>query len=557
MIIIITITPQGSVYLCKTPLENDYKNQLTFSSASAQQSYFTGSSVLKHTYTDFTYIKKDNQIVVGDPIDTIIDCNYLFYKNTGFTTKYYYCFITNMEYVNENATRITFETDVYQTYMFDISKKACLVEREHVNDDTVGANTVPEGLETGEFVISGASNVYSQLEMWQTNIYIGLSRLPDTASFPASMYGNYYGGVYSGVTYFCFKSTAQAGGFIRAFDKIGWGDNIVSVFVLPTIVYNPSDNDLETFTIRGDDTPTYSAQGYTVPMTNTPFETQFGTVTFGLNTALDGYTPKNNKLFTREFNYLYITNNAGSDVTYYYEDFVNNTPEFYGAATICPGGSIKLYPRKYKKFNCTPASDNSFTGVEEFNYGISCGKYPTCSWSNDAYTNWLTQNAVNFELDTGRNFVESAIKVGEHEYSGGEFLTSLVNNAIDKYATKQLHSFMPNQAKGNINSGDIVFSAGAVGFWAQRMTLRYEFAKRIDDFLSVFGYRVNEVKIPNITGRTYWNYVKTIDCNFEGDIPQMYLNKIKEIFNNGVTFWHDPTKFLDYTQNNTIVTPTP
>ena len=59
-----------------------------------------------------------------------------------------------MEYVNENATRITFETDVYQTYMFDLVKKQCFVEREHVNDDTIGINTTHEGIDTGEFIVN-------------------------------------------------------------------------------------------------------------------------------------------------------------------------------------------------------------------------------------------------------------------------------------------------------------------------------------------------------------------------------------------------------------------
>ena len=35
-----TITPQGQVYLCKTKLKNDYKNQLTFSNATEQLNYF-------------------------------------------------------------------------------------------------------------------------------------------------------------------------------------------------------------------------------------------------------------------------------------------------------------------------------------------------------------------------------------------------------------------------------------------------------------------------------------------------------------------------------------
>ena len=55
----ITITPQGSVCLCKTPLEKDYKHQLTFATATAQSNYFNGSSVKFKTYSDYTYIKKD------------------------------------------------------------------------------------------------------------------------------------------------------------------------------------------------------------------------------------------------------------------------------------------------------------------------------------------------------------------------------------------------------------------------------------------------------------------------------------------------------------------
>ena len=55
----ITVTPQGQVYLCKTPLENDYKNQITFASASAQLTYFN-SKVVK-SYDNYTYIKKEKK----------------------------------------------------------------------------------------------------------------------------------------------------------------------------------------------------------------------------------------------------------------------------------------------------------------------------------------------------------------------------------------------------------------------------------------------------------------------------------------------------------------
>ena len=142
-----TVTPQGQIYLCKSPLVNDYKNQLTFSSRTAQINYFNSIVEMALDSENYTYIKKDSVINVGVNIDEIIQCNYLFYKNVGFTDKYYFCFITNMEYKNENCTAITIETDCFQTWFFNIVYKPCFVEREHVNDDTVGLNIVDEGLQ--------------------------------------------------------------------------------------------------------------------------------------------------------------------------------------------------------------------------------------------------------------------------------------------------------------------------------------------------------------------------------------------------------------------------
>ena len=544
----ITVTPQGSVYLCKTPLENDYKNQLDFASASAQQTYFTGSSVLKHTYTDFTYIKKDNQIVVGDPIDTIIDCNYLFYKNTGFTTKYYYCFITNMEYVNENATRITFETDVYQTYMFDIVKKACFVEREHVNDDTIGANTTHEGLDTGEFIVN---NVEYFDELASTShVVIGMSKLPEELETSSTnlLNAKQYNGIYSGLYYLVFFTFADASKFLAIMDVEGRAENVYSVFMVPGSLFNKTGT-WSTFS------KTLSIIGETITV-NYEFlpqstgATTMATETVTINSTLNGYTPKNNKMFTKEFNYMNVTNNGGGNVEMAYEDFISNSPKFRILGSVCPGCSIKLVPDDYKKYDTT--TNPNYTNYL-FDYGLTGAKYPTCSWNSDSYTNWLTQQGVDHAFDQ----MGSALSMGILASTGNPLGIALAGVGLVKDAlTENLkRETSPIQAKGNVNCGDVTFSSAMTCFAVYQMSCRYEFAKRIDDYLNAFGYKVNEVKIPNLTGRTKWNYVKTIDCNFEGDIPQVYLDKIKEIFNNGITIWHDSSHFLDYTQSNTIVTP--
>ena len=215
-----TITPQGQLYLCKTPLQNDYKNQLTFSNATAQLNYF--NSVIQHTFDNYTYIKKDNVVQVGKNIDEIIDCNYLFYRNVGFTNKYYFCFITNMEYVNENCTRITFETDCYQTWLFQIEYKESFIEREHVNDDTVGLHTVPENLETGEYICNSHYKDATMDNYAQDLCFIMASTSQPIAGDAKDTVASsqIYNGIYTGLTYYQYEATSAIDIMLESLKRI-------------------------------------------------------------------------------------------------------------------------------------------------------------------------------------------------------------------------------------------------------------------------------------------------------------------------------------------------
>ena len=65
-----------------------------------------------------------------------------------------------------------------------------------------------------------------------------------------------------------------------------------------------------------------------------------------------------------------------------------------------------------------------------------------------------------------------------------------------------------------------------------------------------FGYLTNKVKLPNLNNRPNWNYIKCASANIIGNIPQQDLQDIKNLFDNGITLWHKPETFLDYSQNN-------
>ena len=81
-------------------------------------------------------------------------------------------------------------------------------------------------------------------------------------------------------------------------------------------------------------------------------------------------------------------------------------------------------------------------------------------------------------------------------------------------------------------------------------TIKSQFAERIDKFFDCFGYLTNKIKIPNLKNRPNWNYIKTIGANIQAYIPQSDLQTLKNMFDNGITLWHNPSTFLDYSQNN-------
>ena len=105
---------------------------------------------------------------------------------------------------------------------------------------------------------------------------------------------------------------------------------------------------------------------------------------------------------------------------------------------------------------------------------------------------------------------------------------------------------------GSTTSADINYSTSMV-FGAYQYCITEEYARKLDGVFNVIGYRTNRVKVPNVTGRRNWNYVQTQAVAILGTIPQEDLQKIKDMFNNGVTFWHNPATFLDYSQNNDII----
>lgn len=550
------ITPESDVILLKVPLEIDEKNQLTFASATAQYNYFSGLTG-KKTFDKFTYQRKDGTITVPELVDNLYGYNYVMYRNENFSNKWFYAYITDIKFLSPNSTSVKIKTDVFQTWQFNLTYKPVFVEREHVNDDTIGAHTVPEGMDVGEYVLNGSPHALAPNKTVKDagNNTISTEMLicfQVTESLP-SMYftintARQLNRTFSGLTILACESGGDAIKVIQGFDYAGKGEAIVSIFMCPKEFFQGCLTQPATFNI--DETHTATVTLHT-PVDNAYATTLLDTTSISINSTIDGYTPKNNKLFTYPYNYLYMTNNAGNDTIYKYEDFLSNTPKFYIGGALGQGCSVKLAPVNYKHLGTNQSP------TENYSYGMSGCKYPVCAWKSDYYTNWLAQNSGNIAANIASSYV-TGLAMGTM-FSGGNVGmgvgmagVNLVQSSINAFAEDAKAKIMPDQARGNTNCSDVNF-AWRRYFTGLNMSVRAEYARIIDDFFSKFGYKINRVKTPNITGRTNWNYVKTIECYIRGDIPQEDIIEIQGMFDKGITFWHNASTFGDYSQSNGIV----
>ena len=513
----INIIPESEVILLKTPLEKDSEHTLNFNNVESQTSYFLSRAIQR--FTDFTYVRDNQTIVVGKPYDQIYTCNYLMYRNNGFNNKYFYAFITKMEYVSENSTRIYFEIDSMQTWYFQINFNQVFIEREHVSNDTIGLHTIPEGLETGEYI---TTTPQSSNHIGTVCLAMGLSNSSNGANMNSQ---------YTGIHYVFFKTDTNQYAY-SALDRykdtiLNNDEAIVCIFPVPINMIN----DYVNWNMPIGE----SGLKYGI-LSNSNIDGAFGLGTFGGSwlPKLGTYTPRNNKLLCYPYRYLLLSNNNGGNNTYKFEDFSGN-PSFNVYGALVPSCSFLCVPNDYK--GATLNYSESLVGA----------KMPLACWTSDLYTNWATQNGINKDF-------ANIVNENDAQIANFASMTGIGNNGIFG-SMKEIysHSMIPNAIKGNTNGGDVNYSLGNCNYLLYTMFIKPEYASILDDYFDKYGYKVNRVGNVNLNSRRNWNYIKTIECDFTGDIPQEDLQKIKDMFNKGITFWHNAENYLNYSANNDII----
>ena len=174
----------------------------------------------------------------------------------------------------------------------------------------------------------------------------------------------------------------------------------------------------------------------------------------------------------------------------------------------------------------------------------------------------LGAKLINSAMTPVRNAVNSGTLLGAGIGAGFGVVEGAINAGIsiaENLAMKQDLITTPNSL---ISAGSDIISRLGVSHetyvYAGELTITDEYKERLGDYFAMYGYKQNKImNIKNqLRSRYYYNYIKTIGCNLNGDIPMNYINEIKNIFDNGITLWHvdrNGGKFKNYEFDNTEV----
>jgi hypothetical protein len=500
---IVPMTPYTTVkLLSNVPLDNSYKDTLDFfANVSEQYNYFNGKTA--YTFNNLTPVKMQNTIRIPKNADQLYHCNYVMFQNANFNDKWFYAFISEIEYIGTNMCNVKFELDVWQTWRFDITLKPSFVEREHSSSDTVGGNLVNESVDLGQ---------YREELAEKTTFFDSYSAVIATAYNPNGKSGGYIGGLFTGLNYISglVDNATEVQALVDYLDttvQANKQDAITSIFLMPTHFFTTSDTPVMT---RFDATKQISTIG--------------------------SYTPKNKKLLTYPYNFLYVYTTDGNSAIYRYEYFLN--PSSCGFNVECAmscNPEIVLEPIGY---------NNQQFNVDE---SLTMTGFPQCAYSIDSFKAWIAQNASGTALTglTSAIGAVSGIASGNPVMAGAGLvgMSSLVNSVV-------MASAKPPQARGT--QGNSTFTGTREkNFYFVNKHISEEYAKILDDYFSMYGYATNRVKVPNISSRPSWNFVKTQNCKIVGSVPFNDIVKIRKMFDDGVTFWHGDY-VGDYTRNNQV-----
>lgn len=521
------VEPNTNIYLLSgVPLDREHVNTLYFSNTTEQANYFSSKAVASLTRNTYQRIKRGYARVEGKA-ETLYKCNYMMFQNSNHGRKWFYAFITNVEYINENCCEIEFEIDNIQTWVTEMKLGHCMIERCHTPTDEIGVNLEPESIDFGEYKTTAtqASGYFNDYAL------VVLTTSPPEKNTYVDNYEFVADGLPTGVYAIAFRNTSS-NGFRPAFnllkeitDTYG-ADTILSVFLYPSDFLDliPQTSLVQPNPIKKEIKPTQTIRP----------------------TSFDGYVPKNNKLFTFPYTCLKVSTSYGTSIITRYEYFKDRIPDFDILSGFSSNPSVTLVPRNYNG------------EMYSWDMALEINQFPQVAYIVDSYRAWIAQGGMismigrdigNTITTIGTAAISTAMNPALGAYAAARGVVSQDVNTVNAITEIARQKNMPDKARGQV-SGNAQITHKLLNYYFEVRQIRREYAEIVDEYFTMFGYAYNKVGIPNLHARPHYTYIKTANAIVTGDIPSTACTDIKAALNSGITFWVNGDEVGNYSVDN-------
>lgn len=568
------------------PFNSDYKHTRWFDNKSEQTNYFLSKQVV-HTMdkANFQRIEGKGFIAVNKNIDELWGVNYLMFKNETYPSKWFYAFVTKIEYKQKTTTYVYFEIDVFQTWKFDMNFKPSYVIREHQKlwnaDGTPVINTIDEGLDYGsDYEISSVNNIlptprYKWLVIVSKEILgtneVGGSNIgtPQPLTYYVVPFDdNGYTPpkiITSDVTYDGVSNPVKVLQAIYSSEESV--NNIVNIFV--------TDYFGVPFSLSGSNLTTNEESPFaTKKLIKTANVLMVGAINkfkekvIRHSKVYEGfYSVKESKLLMHPYCNIMLTDFKGNTIDYK-PQYIRNTHLdliFKGSLgtsnfTSC---SIKDYNTRGAIGELKDQVSNEVALID-----TTPNDVPILTDNLSAFLQGNRNTLQNQKNTTMFNGVMSGVSgvtsaVGSASYGNVGGVLGGISNAIKgagntvlglqqiQAKKHDINNIPPNLQKMGSNTA-YDYGNRYNGVFVIKKQIKEEYVKKLEHFFNMYGYKINEVKIPNFHTRKYWNYVQTGDCVVRGNFNNEDLVELKSVFDNGITFWHTDD-VGNYALNNEVI----
>jgi len=164
---------------------------------------------------------------------------------------------------------------------------------------------------------------------------------------------------------------------------------------------------------------------------------------------------------------------------------------------------------------------------------------------NDAYLNYIAQNKASATAGVAVNVATGVASLGLGLATGGIGLVAGLGMALsqgqqiaNQVIKMQDLKDTPDSLRQTGNNAEFDIADDNIGVVGLSLTIKTEFMEKLYNYLYHYGYKCNNFKVPNTRSRYYFNYIKTIGATLNTNIDTEWTEKIKQVYDNGVTIWH-------------------